>query len=56
MVLKTFSGTVTGYGYDCRKDSVKKIEGSDNGLWNKVSYHVTWIRQTAEEMGERLCS
>ena len=51
-----FSGTVTGFGYDCRNDNVKNVEDSDNGLWNKVSHHINWIRQTAEEMGEELCS
>ena len=25
-----------------------------DALWNKVSAHVTWIRQQAEELGEKL--
>jgi len=48
-------GTVNGAGYDCRKDVRHEIEGSDNGVWNKVSYHVDWIKQTAQELGETLC-
>jgi len=49
-------GTVFGFGYNCKKDTVAEVEGSTNGLWNKVSFHVSWIREIAEEMGEELCS
>ena len=29
-------------------------EGTTDGLWNKVSAHVTWIREQAEKLGEKL--
>ena len=42
-------------GYDCSQDKVTAaVEGSRNNLWNKVSYHVPWIRKTAKKMGEEL--
>ena len=49
-------GTVNGGGYDCRTDRKTEIDGSDNGVWNKVSYHVDWIKKTAQELGETLCN
>ena len=49
-------GTVNGGGYDCRTDRKAEIDGSDNGVWNKVSYHVDWIKKTAQELGEILCN
>jgi len=48
-------GTVHGGGYDCRYDTVSNFEGSDNGLWNKVSAHMEWIKDTMEELGETIC-
>ena len=48
-------GTVHGGGYDCRNDRVTKFEGSDNGLWNKVSAHMEWIKDTMEGLGETIC-
>ena len=48
-------GTVVGMGYDCSQDKVTAaVEGSRNNLWNKVSYHVPWIRKIATKMGEKL--
>ena len=59
MSYKSQLGTVQGSGYDCRKHAheadVRLVEGSTNGLWSGVSYHVPWIRQTAAEMGEVIC-
>ena len=56
---KSQLGTVQGSGYDCRKHAheadVRLVEGSTNGLWSGVSYHVPWIRQTAAQMGEVIC-
>ena len=43
-------GTLYGSGYDCKRDSVLKFEGSDDGLWNKVSVHVNWIKKTVREL------
>jgi hypothetical protein len=51
----TLIGTVNGKGYDCRTDKVDKIEGSTNGLWNQVSFHMEWIQNTMEDMGEKVC-
>jgi len=48
-------GTVQGGGYDCRYDTVATFEGSDNGVWNKVSAHMEWIRDTMEGLGEKIC-
>ena len=52
-------GTVQGSGYDCRKEKgdgdINRVEGSTNGVWNKVSEHVAWIRKTAEDLGEIFC-
>ena len=45
-------GTVQGSGYDCREDTVSAFEGSTNGVWNKVSAHMEWIKKIMEEMGE----
>ena len=44
-------GTVKGGGYDCKTDEVKSSEG----LWNKVSAHMDWIRETMEGLGEKIC-
>ena len=48
-------GTVQGSGYNCKTDQYIKIEGSSNGLWNKVSNWVNWIREVMEDMGEPVC-
>ena len=53
---KTILGTVYGVGYDCRTDSEITFEGDNNGIWNKVSYHVPWLRRAAARLGEELCS
>ena len=56
---KNILGTVQGSGYDCRKEKgdgdINRVEGSTNGVWNKVSEHVAWIRKTAENLGEIFC-
>ena len=49
-------GTVNGGGYDCRTDQVSTFEGSRNGVWNKVSAHMDWIKITMNELGETICS
>ena len=51
----TIIGTVNGNGYDFRTNQVHKFEGSTNGLWNKVSFHMEWIQDTMEDMGETVC-
>lgn len=49
-------GTVQGNGYDCRTGTTSLYEGSDNGLWNKVSTHVNWIKSTLRKLQEPYCS
>ena len=51
----TLIGTVQGAGYNCRKDSMGMFEGSTNGVWNKVTAHMKWIRKTMEGLGETVC-
>ena len=46
-------GTVSGTGYDCKTDRVNTVEGSDNGLWNKVSVWVDWITKTMKLLHEQ---
>jgi len=36
-------GTLWGAGYDCRTDTKSGMEGYEEGIWNKVSYHTDWI-------------
>ena len=48
-------GTVQGEGYDCNKDQVYYFENSNNGLWNKVSRWVNWIRSMMRRYGEKQC-
>ena len=50
-----FLGTVQGHGYDCRTDDTYTIEGTKDGIWNKVSSHVPWIMQILKKYGEELC-
>ena len=49
-------GTVKGAGYDCRGDKTTLFEQSTNGLWNKVSYWVVWIKKLMDKMGETACA
>ena len=51
----TLIGTVSGDGYDCRTDRVSTVEGSNNGLWNKVASHMKWVEKTMANLGEPLC-
>jgi len=48
-------GTVQGSGYNCKTDRYITVEGSSNGLWNKVSNWVDWIRGVMEDMDEPVC-
>ena len=48
-------GTVYGYGYICKLDKVFRLEGSNNGLWNKVSNWVDFIKGVMHDMGEPDC-
>jgi hypothetical protein len=51
----TLIGTVHGGGYDCKTNQVRTLEGSTNSLWNAVSFHMEWIQDTMEGMGEIVC-
>jgi len=48
-------GTVQGSGYDCRSGETIEVEGSSNGMWNKVSNHVDFVKKVMTEMGETPC-
>ena len=48
-------GTVKGAGYDCKTNTVNKFEGSTNALWNKVTAHMDWIKDTLNKLGEKGC-
>ena len=49
-------GTVQGGGYNCGHDTVGTFEESTNGVWNKVSAHMDWIKRTLDELGEKVCN
>ena len=49
-------GTVQGSGYDCRTNTVATFENSEDGLWNKVSHWVDWIKGEMQKLGEESCS
>ena len=51
----TLIGTYLG-GYSCIEDRMYPSEGSDNGIWNKVSAQVAWIKNISKDMGEKPCS
>ena len=36
-------------------DQIPSNEGVDNGVWNKVSAHMEWIKHTMEGLGEKIC-
>jgi len=48
-------GTVNGNGYDCRTDGTGYFEDSTDGIWNKVSAHMKWIKDTMGTLGETVC-
>jgi len=48
-------GTVQGGGYNCRTDRVNTFDGSDNGVWDKVSAHMEWVQQTMGRLGQNVC-
>merc|ERR1712179_737115 len=36
-------GTLFGAGYDCKTGEKGGLEGTEEGIWNKVSAHTKWI-------------
>ena len=48
-------GTLVGYAYNCSGDNVKTFEGSTDGIWNKVSNWVTFIKGQMAKLGEKTC-
>ena len=49
-------GTVFGNGYDCAQNKLHRYEGSRDGLWNKVSKWVNWIKtELTYNLGEEIC-
>ena len=45
-------GTIKGNGCDCRTDNVTEFEWSTNGVCNKVSARMEWIKETMEKSGK----
>ena len=58
--IPPLQGMVFGKGYDCRQDkkTVYKLDKgrgeTTDGMWNRVSSFVPWIREKAADMGEEL--
>ena len=48
-------GTLLGYGYRCGEDKVDIFEGSNDGIWNKVSNWVPFIKREMRKQGEKPC-
>ena len=48
-------GTLLGMGYDCWEDTLISFEGSDDGIWNKITSHVEWIHKKIAQEGEKVC-
>jgi len=44
-------GTVQGTGFNCKTGEYNQFEGSDNGVWNKVSAHSDWIKKAMKDNG-----
>jgi len=42
-------GTVQGSGFNCITGHYTMFEGSDNGVWNKVSAHSDWIKKAMKD-------
>merc|ERR1739845_298334 len=42
-------GTLNGGGFNCKTDRISMFEGSNNGLWNKVSAWVNWINEQVNQ-------
>ena len=54
--LWTVIGTVYGQGYNCEKHTIGTwFEDSSNGVWNQVSAHMKWIKETLDKLGETFC-
>ena len=49
-------GTVIGGGYNCAQNETKWFEGSSNGIWNKVSAWMGWIKKQMRELDDDHCS
>ena len=48
-------GIAFANSYACTSDNVPPNKGEDNGVWNKVSAHMEWIKHTMEGLGEKIC-
>jgi len=48
-------GTVYGKGYNCETGRPGLFERQTDGIWNKVSAHMEWIKKKMEGLGERVC-
>merc|ERR1719209_1242179 len=41
-------GTLFGAGYDCKTGEKGGLEGTEEGIWNKVSAHTKWILEEVQ--------
>ena len=48
-------GTLAGGGYSCLRNKVYDFEGSQNGLWNKISSWIGWIKVEMNRYQEEQC-
>ena len=48
-------GTLAGGGYSCVRNKVHFFEGSQNGIWNKVSSWIGWIKEEMNRYQEEQC-
>ena len=48
-------GTLAGGGYSCVRNKVHFFEGSQNGIWNKISSSIGWIKAEINRYQEEQC-
>ena len=46
-------GTVMGGGYNCGRNVISTSYRGEQ-IWNKVSFHVPWIKETMMRHGEKV--
>ena len=48
-------GSLAGGGYSCVRNKVHFFEGSQNGIWNKISNWIGWIKVEMNRYQEEQC-
>ena len=49
------AATLLGMGFDCWMDSLKQFEETNHGIWNKVSVHSEYIKNTMKKYKQKIC-